>query len=108
MSSEPELQARVEELERDLAVKQGVIDGNLVVRPDPGCSVCGGSGAAPDSSTCDCVGWKAREQLEEVQRLQEGIRRFYVAWAPHLPRSWREHFTELMGDGTPFLGRRSL
>ena len=41
---------------------------------------------------------KKREKAEaEVERLRDGVRRFLIPWAPHLPPSWREHLEELAG-----------
>jgi hypothetical protein len=40
---------------------------------------------------------------DEVERQREYLRRFYVAWGPHLPESWREHFEEILRE-RPFFG----
>lgn len=40
--------------------------------------------------------------LVEVERLRTAMRQFYVAYGPHLPQSWRDHFDDALGEKMHF------
>lgn len=65
----PDSGERRRALERDAATWERLARYLGEQRTEPDCDCCGGSGCAPDGSTCDCAGWYPKGSGEAERRI---------------------------------------